>query len=168
MSGWQQPYPPPPASAQSLAKAPGLLRMVAWLPLAVGLCCLAVSAWQFLDTRAFLARAERTEGTVVRLVPVQNRDGNGVTYAPVFRLSGPDGRSVEVTGSSSANPPAWQAGQAVTLLRDPTDPARVHPDGAFSIWLMTSVFGLLGLAGLASFAALRFASGRMAADLARR
>ncbi len=166
MSGWQKhPSSVAASSRTALSVVPRLLRITSWILLVISLLFAALTAWLLLDTRAFLARAVRTEGTVVRLVELRDSDGRGVTYAPVFQVNGIGGRSVEVSSSTSANPPAWRVGQTVALLQDPAEPTRVQPEGWFSAWLFPLVSGGFALMGLAGVALLRFGASRMAADM---
>lgn len=143
---------------------PRLLRIAAWLLLIPSLVVAAITAWFVQDTRAFLARAVRTEGTVVRLVALSDGNGRGLTYAPVFQVNGAGDRGVEVSSNASANPPAWRIGQTVALLQDPAEPTRVQPEGWRSAWQFPMIFGGLALAGFGGVALLRFGASRMAAN----
>ncbi|MEK6752658.1 MAG: DUF3592 domain-containing protein [Chloroflexota bacterium] len=62
-----------------------------------------------------------TEGTVVRLEESADANGGCCTYSPVIEFS-VNGQTYTFEGGTASNPPAYQIGERVKVLYDPTDP----------------------------------------------
>jgi hypothetical protein len=104
-----------------------------WLFLAMGLGFLAFGIRDGLRTRAFIARAERTTGTVI--------SGRST---PVVRFETADGVSHTFRGRVSSNPPAFDVGEQVEVLYDPADPGDARLRGPMQLWFGFAVVSLLG------------------------
>ena len=108
---------------------------------AVGAGLLAGAAFARLHTRRFVAEAARGFGEVVRL---QERSDDSVTYSPVIRFSGPGGRAVEFTESTSSNPPGYSVGERVEILYRPDAPERARLASPWRLYLLASILGTIG------------------------
>jgi hypothetical protein len=108
---------------------------------AVGVGLLAGAAFAWLHTRRFVAEAVRGFGEVVRL---QERSDDSVTYSPVIRFSGPGGRAVEFTESTSSNPPGYSVGDRVEILYRPHDPERARLASPWRLYLLAGILGTIG------------------------
>lgn len=74
----------------------------------------------WMRTRMFIARSQRTRGSVINLVYHSDADGGG--YAPVFRFTTLSGQSIEASENIYSNPPGYRVGQNVDILYDPEQP----------------------------------------------
>lgn len=99
----------------------------------------AVFTW--LRTRRFVEESVKTYGEVVEL---RECHGDGITYAPVVRFSGPDGRPVVFEESVSSNPPAHRVGERVKILYRRADPTRARVASTVNLYLLTLIFGAVG------------------------
>lgn len=108
----------------------------------VGLAMLVAALVWYQNTRAFMAAAVRTQGTVIDLIAVRSDDST--TYRPVVRFEDSEGRTVEFSSSSSSNPPRYARGEAVSILYRPTDPQDAEIDGYFSLWGGQTILAALG------------------------
>jgi hypothetical protein len=108
--------------------------------LLLGLGCLAAAlvAWSVIS--GFVDGASTTQGRVVELVLA----GSG--RSPVVRFTAPDGREITFSGLNASNPPAYQVGEAVTVLFHPAAP-QLGPriQSASEVWTPVLVFALMGL-----------------------
>ena len=108
----------------------------------VGLGMLVGSVFLYESTTAFIATAERAEGTVIELV--RNRSSDSTTYAPIVEFVTAQGRKVEFRSSTSSNPPAYSRGEKVAVLYSPSSPEQAKIDGFFSVWGGTVILAGLG------------------------
>ena len=79
-------------------------------------------------------------GVVVDLQ--ENYDSDGSTYTPVVQFQTSSGQSIEFVSSYSANPPAYDVGESVTVVYPPDNPADaiIKGDGQ----MLHIIFMLLG------------------------
>lgn len=119
---------------------PGLI----FAALGAGLLVGAAFAW--LHTRRFVAEAVAGFGEVVGL---REHSDDGVSYSPVVRFSGPDGRAVEFTDNVSTNPPAYAVGDRVKILYHPASPRRARIASTFRLYLLATTLGVVGAGFLA-------------------
>lgn len=108
---------------------------------AIGGALLAGGAFAWLHTRRFVAESVRGFGEVVGL---QEHNDDGVTYSPVIRFSGPGGRPVEFTETTSSNPPGYSVGDRVAILYRPHDPKRARVASPWRLYLLASILGGIG------------------------
>ena len=109
------------------------------LVLGAAFCAAAVFSW--MRTRRFVEESVPAFGEVIELV---ERHDEGVTYAPVIRFVGPDGRVVEFTESISSKPPAHHVGEQVKILYHREDPTRARVASTLNLYLLTMIFALVG------------------------
>jgi hypothetical protein len=96
----------------------------------------------------FALGAQRTEGTVIRMVAPDGGDGS----KPVVQYQ-VDGETYECEGSISSSPPAYSVGQKVSVLYRPDEPQKALIGSFVDRWLLPLVFGGAG----SLFAAIGFA-----------
>ena len=112
--------------------------------LPIGALILAGAIYAFVDTKAWLGRSVEAEGSVVEMVRVVDRDTHSSMFAPLVRFKTADGKSIEFQSSTQSNPPAYYAGQTVTVLYDPGKPNSAAIAGLFSIWGVALILGIIG------------------------
>ncbi len=106
----------------------------------VGLVVLLFSAWQLFTIRSFIARAQKTEGTVVWL----NSGGSH----PEIRFRVPSGQAI--TYAQNGLIFGFKEDDTVTVLYDPAKPQDASIDDAGALWGFPSLFALLGLVFVAA------------------
>lgn len=117
---------------------------IATMLIAVGSLSIIGSALQFKETREFLARAQKTIGTVSSITPKQETctDSNGsgpnrsfpcTKYHANTTWLDAQGRQHQFTFKSE-NPNTYRIGQTLNLLYDPLNPEKVKKDSQLEIW----------------------------------
>ena len=99
----------------------------------------AVFTW--LRTRRFVEESVTAFGEVIEL---REHNSDGVTYAPVIRFTGPNGRVIRFTESVSSNPPAHAVGDRVKILYHRDDPTHAKVASPTSLYLLTMIFAAAG------------------------
>lgn len=112
--------------------------------LLVGLGMLGGAGYLFVDTRHDIATGVGAEGVVIDLIAERDSDGDDVYY-PRVRFATPAGEPVEFTGSVGSSPPAFDIGEAVAVLYNPSDPRDARIDSFFQLWFAPLILGFLGL-----------------------
>jgi hypothetical protein len=100
--------------------------------LLVGLGMLGGAGYLLVDTRHDVATGVGAEGVVMDLIAEHDSDGDDVYY-PRVRFVTPAGEPVEFTGSVGFSPPAFDIGEAVAVLYDPSDPRDARIDSFFQL-----------------------------------
>ncbi|NOZ10186.1 MAG: DUF3592 domain-containing protein [Gammaproteobacteria bacterium] len=108
----------------------------------IGLGMLVGAYYLYQNTQSFLESAVATNGTVVKLV--RSKSNNSTTYAPVVQFKTEKGELVEVTSSTSSNPPGYSRGENVEIFYLPSSPQRAKINGFFSLWGAALIVGILG------------------------
>ena len=88
---------------------------------------------------------EQAPGIVVKMV--EEIDEDTVYSYPVVAFTDSSGRNHTVQIPEGSSPPAWAAGDAVTVLYDPGNPEDARTDslsGMFLLWLPPFVTGFVG------------------------
>ena len=123
-------------------------RIVFTVFLGVAVLVLAIAAISAVGAVRQLKSEVSVPGQVLELV--QRRDETGQEYYyPRVAFSLPDGSRKEVLLAEGSWPPAYEPGQPVTVRVDPARPleARIQSAGsALSLWIVTIITGVLGLA----------------------
>jgi hypothetical protein len=112
--------------------------------LLIGLGLLGGAAYLALDTRADIGRAETAAGTVIDLIGRRDSDGDTIYY-PHVRYLTRSGETVEFTGAVGSSPPAFEIGEAVSVLYDPAAPEEARIDSFFQLWFGAVILGGIGL-----------------------
>jgi hypothetical protein len=112
--------------------------------LLIGLGLLGGAAYLALDTRADIARAETAAGTVIDLIGRRDSDGDTIYYPHVQYLTR-SGETVEFSGAVGSSPPAFEIGEAVSVLYDPVAPQEARIDTFFQLWFGALILGGIGL-----------------------
>jgi hypothetical protein len=105
---------------------------------AFGLLALLVGLGSCAHTRSFLARAARTQGTVIRMERVLTNDTTGhsynnYSYRPVVRFEYQD-QTIVFASQAASNPPSYSEGEIVPVLYLPYDPSNARIDSFFSLY----------------------------------
>lgn len=109
----------------------------------IGLSLLMGALLMIWRTQAFIDRALKAQGTVVRLV--ESRSDKGSTlYAPVVQFVTELDQQIEITSSSSTNPPSYTVGESVTVLYLSEDPHDASLTKFFDLWGGPMIVGILG------------------------
>jgi hypothetical protein len=104
---------------------------------------LLATVWSVWSTKTWLARTVEVEGVVIELVRMRDSDDKGYLFSPVVRFERADGRSQEFQSGLRTNPPAYYAGQAVTVVYDPRAPDSAVIRGVLSLWLTSIILGFI-------------------------
>lgn len=88
-----------------------------WVVLGVSAVLLLAAIANAVYEHRSLRRAVFVDGTVVELRPKTGK--GGVTFAPVVRYAGPDGRERTFESGFSSSSPAYQLGDTVPVACDP-------------------------------------------------
>jgi hypothetical protein len=138
------------------------LRTVAIVLLSAGCICLGVALISYLHVRHFVARAVRTQGTVIELA--EGHDDQGAAWYPVFTYSDASGRKHTVHSNTGSSSPDLSPGDRVPVLYDPASPQDGTIEGLFYLWGIPLITGPLGafhvLLGIVLFAWGRRAASR--------
>ena len=124
------------------------LTILKYLFAVLGVGMLIGAGVSVVHTRAFLAHATRTQGTVVALQPRHSKmtstnTHDSVTFVPLVRFSHA-GQVSDFTGTTSSNPPRYHIGETVPVLYVETDPFGARIDSFFSVWGAAMILGILG------------------------
>ena len=128
-----------------MGKGAGFL--VIFVVIGAGLLVAAVGSFQ--STQGFIASADVTTGVVVDLERRESRDSDGnrsVTYYPVVQYRLPSGGTRQFRSSTGSNPPSYRQGQEVEVLYQPDNPRDARINGFFSLWGMTMILSVMGVA----------------------
>lgn len=117
----------------------------------VGIVLLGVGIWLTQDLMHMLEVGKRTQGEVVRLeesYSSSSSGGSSYTYYPIVEyVIEETGKTFEFKDSIGSNPPAYDRGEAVTVLYDPDNPqSEVMIDRGIWNWLAPGLctgFGVL-------------------------
>jgi cytochrome b561 len=107
---------------------------------AFAIALLAVSAWSYQDTRAFVASAHRATGVVVDVI--QEKE----LFHPRVRFVDSAGRRHEFESKLETHPPAFSVGQSVPVLYRPDSPDEAQIEGFFELWFVPLVTFIIGIA----------------------
>jgi hypothetical protein len=133
--------------SQSRARA----RAARFAPLLVlaGIATLAFGVHVSRELLRLEASGLRASGLVTGLSPSRSSNG-GVTYYPLVCFTNHEGRVVVFRDSTGSNPPAYHAGEAVTVLYPPPgEPGRALIDRGMWNWLPSAMLFLMGAVFLA-------------------
>ncbi|NAX22964.1 DUF3592 domain-containing protein [Vibrio sp. V39_P1S14PM300] len=118
------------------------IKIVKYFFSVIGLGMLIGAYFMFANTQSFLSQSQITQGTVVDLLLSRSSDSN--TYRPLVAFTASDGSLVEITSSSSSNPPAFDIGEKVDVFYNPSFPEDAMIDSFFSLWGGAVILGGLG------------------------
>ncbi len=110
---------------------------------------LGIGSYTWYSTKSFTDKAVRTSGKVVDILASRGSKG-GLTYKPVVMYADASGTQHRYIPAFSSNPPAYEAGETLTICYDPNDPdkARIaglgEYTGALILGGMGLVFSLIG------------------------
>ena len=77
---------------------------------------------------------ETTEGIVIRLNEQSDSEGGCCTYIPVVEFEA-SGRAYTIEGDTASYPPAYDVGERVPVIYDPSDPQTAQIDKWSERWL---------------------------------
>lgn len=117
---------------------------VSWLFAGLGAALLVGALALALNTRKFIASADRAQGTVVEMIPVRDKDDGSMTYKPVVEYTSKRGQKITFTSSFSSNPPSYSVGETVDVLYAPDEPLDARIDGFGSLWLGPLILSFIG------------------------
>jgi hypothetical protein len=107
-----------------------------------GALFLVIALVLILNTRAFLATAERAPGVVIE--NVRHSGSKGSTFAPRVRFTAAGGREVVFVGGVSSSPPSHDVGERVTVVYPPGKPEDARIESFFQLYFAPFILGLLG------------------------
>ncbi len=118
-------------------KFPKLLFIIFTL---IGACGVMAGAAMVAHSAAFVVRAKRADGTVVRNVWTKGRHGSAHPVVQ-FRV---DGQPIEFEGKVGTSPPAYSVGAPVTIYYLSEDPREAIIDSFVERYLLAAIFGGIG------------------------
>jgi Protein of unknown function (DUF3592) len=120
--------------------------LIGLLFIALGAFVVLAAAFSLRRARRFVAESALVPGEVVGVSERRGRRVRRVTYAPVVRFNGPDGRAVEFIDEISSSRPAYRVGDRVSVMyprRDPSDARVSSPYRLYASELIFACFGAL-------------------------
>jgi hypothetical protein len=120
----------------------------------IGMLLLLGAVFSVWSTKAWLARTVEAPGTVIEMLRVRDSEDKGYLFTPIVRFETIDGRTVEFQSGLRTNPPAYRAGQQVSVVYDPGVPESAAIRGVLSLWLMPIILAFIGSIFLAIGAAM--------------
>lgn len=108
---------------------------------------LVIGGCEALETRSELARSVRGRGTIAenRLV-VDQRDGvEEHAYQPVVQFRDAAGHVHRFTDAAASLPPDYAVGETVEVAFEPRDPAHARIVSWKRLWLVPTLFGVVGV-----------------------
>jgi len=133
-------------------------RIVFAVFLGVAVLMLVITVFAAFNAGAARAREATASGRVVELVARRDEDGNEFYY-PVVEFTPAMGGRQTVQIAEGSWPPAYQVGEAVTIVYDREKPRQARIDslgGALSQWIVPFITGILGAAFAAAAAFARW------------
>jgi hypothetical protein len=128
--------------------------------LTIAVIMLAIAVVSGVSTSRALSREISTAGRVVDLVvhksQVSDQQDSTEFYYPVVEFYLPDESLRTVTLSEGSWPPAYEKGDAVTILYDPQQPHNARIQSASSTLLMWILPGITAIVGVSFLAAALF------------
>jgi hypothetical protein len=109
----------------------------------IGVLLLIIAGVMYLAEVSYLARAERTTGTVVDLY-VSISDEGGNSFCPVFEFTARGGQAVRYRGNVCTSPPSYKIGDREELLYDPGNVKSVQMDNFWSKYVGVFVLAVIG------------------------
>ncbi len=109
----------------------------------IGFVLLAIAGLLFLREQSFLNKAEHVMGTVTDLDRSES-DGD-TSYCPVIDFSTTDGQNVRYHASICSSPPAFDVGDSVKIIYDPSNPKNVQMENFWDEYVAPFVLGVVGL-----------------------
>jgi hypothetical protein len=113
--------------------------------LVAGLAMLSGAGHYALVARHDITIGTTTDGTVTDLFVGSDSDGDNVYY-PRVRFVTQSGDVLEFTSSNGTRPPAFEVGEAVSVLYDPAAPGNARINSFFQLWLLPIILGGIGSA----------------------
>jgi hypothetical protein len=98
-----------------------------------------------LEGIVFKSRALSAEGVITGF---KEREGDSVTYSPVFEFSDASNNIHRVASDSSSNPPMGKVGDRVKVLYEPQSPDNARIDDAFFLFISPALFLFVGIGTL--------------------
>jgi len=118
------------------------MKSVKYIFLLVGALMLFGSFKFYSNTKDFLEVAITAEGSVINFIADYSNESS--TYRPVFEFSTKNGEILNITSSSSSNPPSYSVGESVEVLYEEAYPSEAIINGYFSLWGLPTILGILG------------------------
>jgi hypothetical protein len=99
----------------------------------------------YLRTAKFLKTAVKVPGKILKLEKGYLIDSEHGIYHPVFSFVDQSGIEHKKTSDEGSYPPAFEAGESVTILYPPGDPKNAEIDSFWSQWLIPILFCVMAL-----------------------
>jgi hypothetical protein len=123
-----------------------VLNLICGIFLALGVTFSGLTIYFVRDTQAFVERGVAVRGEVVDLNrerSISGSPGSGV-YHPIVKYTTTVGEQRTFRGMNGSSPPSYRVGEAVDVLYDRTNPVDARIASFWSLWLIQSMFGVLG------------------------
>ena len=106
----------------------------------VGLLALTACGYSYWSTDNLRSTGSRATGKVIELRPTSKG-----AYAPVVQFETADHKTITAASKVGSNPPAHKVSDAVTVLYRADSPEDFRLDDPLELFLVTGIFGILGL-----------------------
>ncbi len=117
-------------------------KLLATIFLVLGLPFVGIGIWFGWSSWSLLSVAQRTEGTVIRMVESPtNLRSDGLAPVVAFQIAG---ERHEFQSRFYYYPPQYSVGDTVTVLHDPHHPKSTGIESFMGLWLFPLIFGGLG------------------------
>ncbi len=124
------------------------LSSILYVFFAIGIGLAGVAGYLAIHQRQALAQASRADGTVVDLEEGPSMSGGSVRsramYYPVVEYTTATGERVRFRGATASRPPAFDRGEAVTVLYEPSQPEKAKINALSELWFIPLVSGGIG------------------------
>jgi hypothetical protein len=117
-----------------------IFKLIGVIFFAIGAALLIAAFFVWRSAAGFADHATTADGIVTDLV----HSGSSRSVAPVVEFTTVDGRKVQITGSISSSPPAYDRGERVRVLYDAANPNAARIDSKLEMWFLPLLFGGLG------------------------
>ena len=95
----------------------------------VAIVCFGGSFYFYKKSKDYLAKVARVQGTV------KDFQKKGDAYYPIFEFQPPSGNPITITSNTGRYPPAYEVGEQVAVLYDPSSPHEAKLDTIFGTYL---------------------------------
>ena len=111
----------------------------------VGPCFLFLATTWSITTLSFLHHAQKTTGTIIKLVAHVDGENSLDYYAPVFQFASSDGNIHAVESRIRSRPAGFVIGQSVSVLYQSEEPDNARIKSFMQMWFFPLTFGVCGL-----------------------
>lgn len=110
----------------------------------IWMAMIGIAVWLGQDSLALKKTGEEAMGKVVDFEVSPPTAESGETYAPIVSYV-VDNKEYTYSSSNSSDPPAFEIGEAVTVLYNPMQPSEARINTFFELWGLAAILALSGV-----------------------